>query len=410
MRTNKYRHGGARAAIRAAAALFVVALTLAGDATAADRCDAFPRILRKVVDVRELAPLRPLTCRIVSEAELRKNPYVVKGFAAVQRTILFDEQIYKMLGLLKETYPYRDCVSYSGPEVPEVLYDPDSSAILIRNGSHVGEQGIAEEVVRALLDQHFNVRDAEKRMLDTTDHTLAVLAAINGDALNSAGQVKGLAPGDEESDSASHHSFHSECAAPETLLYLDEFGQRFGVLYINSYRMTGGNPEVDRLFRHLPMSTKEILYKVDPEDAPARGFLTVLPTPPIPAGFRNQEFRFVHRDTLGEYLVRTLFRNFLGSAPALNAARGWKGDVVALYKNIKGELLLVWDTRWTSEEEAREFFQGFIALLHERFQVEPSRSLDRFIFTSSDALRFEAKRESTQVVISVFRPQAEEEE
>jgi hypothetical protein len=49
---------------------------------------------------------------------------------------------------------------------------------------------------------------------------------------------------------------------------------------------------------------------------------------------------------------------------------GWRGDTVVPYRGTDGEDAYVWRTAWDSPAEAREFLEGYRAVLDEHGAVE----------------------------------------
>ena len=369
-------------------------------AQAEDLCAHLPSLLEKISEVRGLQPKDPLSCRVVSEKEMRANPYVISVFADVQRTLPYDEKVYKLLGLIPQRYPLRDCISEYGPDLPDVLWNPERKEIMVLANSGTDIASLAYEVTRALLDQHFSVRKQEKESRESSDRELAFLAFLNGSALNTVGLLKLAEEEETDMPSVSPQLVKPQCVPPETLMFLTEFPQQFGVLYADHLRTTGGNELLDKVFSNFPKSTRDILYKKNPLLPPDRPRESV-PVPPLPGKLKDGGYTLRFQDVLGEYTVRTLLRDYLSSAPALTSARGWVGDHVALYENKVGDTLLLWDTRWLGPEESKEFFQAIRILLGIRYKADLSRTLDAFVYQAKDGLRFEVTRHKSTVMIDV---------
>jgi len=65
----------------------------------------------------------------------------------------------------------------------------------------------------------------------------------------------------------------------------------------------------------------------------------------------------VGRNVLGEMQLGVMLRKHGGKA----AAAGWDGDRYAVFEGPDTKLGLVWLSTWDSEDDAREFFKGYVS-------------------------------------------------
>ena len=81
-------------------------------------------------------------------------------------------------------------------------------------------------------------------------------------------------------------------------------------------------------------------------------------------------------DVLGELNMRIYLETFVDEAEATTAAEGWDGDRYVYLKNTEGEKLLAWCSVWDSVNDAKEFFNAYIAFVEEKSQGKWSLALD----------------------------------
>ncbi len=380
--------------------LVLVTVLAAGYANA-DRCAGFDELVGKVRAVRGLEPLKPLSCRESAEAEIRSSPYFIEAVQAMQKWLSEDEVIYKILGFVPEAYPYRQCVLHLGAPTPDALYVGDTGVILVNQRSRSAPERLVMEIVRALQDQHFQSREKERASRVSTDRSLALRGVLDGEGIHVARQVTNAWTIEESTAPAPVVELAAGCFPPQSLLFISEFPQQFGSLLVGAARRKNEAEGENLLMQKPPTSTKQVLYKTDFADAPLE--MQPVPVPQLPEVFQNKLFTLAHEDILGEYFIRTLLREYLGSASALNAARGWTGDHVGLYKNPKGDHLLLWESRWISRDDAREFFQAFRISLGIRYNVDIARTLESFVFQSGNQTRYEVKLNGKEVSIVALR-------
>jgi hypothetical protein len=113
------------------------------------------------------------------------------------------------------------------------------------------------------------------------------------------------------------------------------------------------------------VSTEQILH---PEKYFSnRDLPTKIELPALPESF--SAWRELEHNTLGEFNISILIDGYLPADQARLASAGWDGDRFSLYENRDtGQLLLVWDTTWDTEQDAREFFQVYKDVLGKRYK------------------------------------------
>jgi hypothetical protein len=130
---------------------------------------------------------------------------------------------------------------------------------------------------------------------------------------------------------------------------------------------------VNDAYGAFPESTEQVIHpEAYPDERPAN--VTV----PDRSDDRFDRFDLEREtDTVGEATVYATFRAN-GVLPDdhptyvydQRLSAGWGGDTVVPYRGVDGEDAYVWRTVWDTERDAREFLEGYRALLAEHDAVE----------------------------------------
>ena len=219
---------------------------------------------------------------------------------------------------------------------------------------------MAHELVHALGDQRWDLKRLTAERHGETDVELAIAGLLEGDAtiaglawamrerepafdlaglfvggdavtwlLEAAIRLarRGLLPDGGGLDRA-------PAALAETLLFPYVAGSRLvllagsGLRRADGRRFAPGFAGVDALYDDPPRSTEQVLHPerlLQQRDDPVRL------SPKLPARLLPRGARLLHRDVLGELLLRTLLRRRLPEPLADAAADGWDGDVLVHY-------------------------------------------------------------------------------
>jgi hypothetical protein len=122
-----------------------------------------------------------------------------------------------------------------------------------------------------------------------------------------------------------------------------------GTAFVRAAVRKGGWAEVDRLWKHPPESSSEIIHG-SPRPAPVRGLLPP-DGPTLPSGRR-----VVYSDTLGEWTLRFLLGRALPKEEAEAASEGWRGDRIAFVDSGAGTPMgYVWRLRFDEPASAERF-------------------------------------------------------
>jgi hypothetical protein len=240
-------------------------------------------------------------------------------------------------------------------------YDPSGRRLLLRRTPMAQKARVVNELVRALVDQNFNLRRVAPLRVRDRDRALAAKSIVDGTAALASGVT---AP-----------SVHG--APLERFLQL-ESGLAAGKTLAKELRYLGGSRALASALRLFPQTTEQLLH-VDKFLERERALPVRLPT-------RIGDWKLSASETFGELDVRSLLRAF--NVPnALATAEGWGGGRVGLYVSPTGQttaaLALQWDTI-DDAEEWRVALTGYIAAAFPGATARDCPPLDRCWSSSWD--------------------------
>jgi hypothetical protein len=239
---------------------------------------------------------------------------------------------------------------------------------------------IAHELTHALADQNFDIDGTQKAIKreHDDDRDLAYSALVEGEAtLIMIGAQMNDWDGSKIRDipAASLDRVFtlmiplmpmaggaSLREAPVILSETMIFPYLRGLVFCARLTNDGGWKALSDAYREPPLSTEQIIhpekYRVKP-DPPTRIDLGTLEP--------GDGWREVARNVVGEMQLAVLLRRHGGK----NAAAGWDGDRFAVFEGPDGRLGLVWLTTWDTEDDAREFAQGYGRFQATKLESDP---------------------------------------
>jgi hypothetical protein len=376
---------------------------------------AAEQIEQKLVAIRGLAfrtrvPLVVVgahEARGMLEAELH-HQYTSDELAAISR-------VYTALGLL----PARTNLERSFLDLYQTqlagFYDPIERRMVLVNEALrtglftsvlesvirrdlVGELVLAHELTHALQDQHYGI-DTGRTDLGEDDAQLAERAVYEGDAtLAGYATVLGkLTPNGARALAQKLDGLETEIAReyPDVPTVVREsvvFQYAAGVSFVTQAYAKAGWGGVNALLAHPPRSTEQVLhpekYFVTPE-YPLRIQIGAL------APYLHGTWKVAEDATLGELTIRILAERFGDRAHAAAVAAGWNGDrLTALASGDR--LVLVWMSAWDTEQDAREFFSAWSAIVATRRSGGTASGADVIALRGADPYYLE--RRGTKVL------------
>lgn len=241
----------------------------------------------------------------------------------------------------------------------------------------VDEGTLVHELVHALQDQHFSLRQRLKPARNA-DEALALRAVAEGDSiLTELGYASGEV--NEHSLTALIASFRESRNAlrlaladvPPSLADKLLFQYEAGASFVYQMLKNNGWPGVDLLYAFPPQSTEQVLHPekyYDLPDPPTRidaGNLSALFSPP---------WKEIENNTPGELTIECLFKEFFPAEIAKKVAKGWDGDRFVAFRR-GDKVSFIWVTAWDSAEESQEFLEHYQQILSRKYGAsEPATS------------------------------------
>jgi hypothetical protein len=294
----------------------LIALTTANRPAAATNRDGLLRRASNLsgLPVRRVVPQRMLAGPQYDAALLRAAD---REYPRSLRSI--DTALYTRLGLMPRSLQAQLA---SNGHASRAWYDPLARRLLLRRAPTAQRAWVVNELVRALVDQNFNLRRITKLRVRDRDRAIAAKSIVAGTAALASG--------------VSANTVHG--TPLERFLEL-ESGLAAGKALAKELRYLGGTQALASALRLFPQTTEQLLH-IDKFLERERALPVRLPT-------RIGDWRLSASETFGELDVRSLLLAF-GVPNAVAAAEGWGGGRIGLYVSPTGQttaaLALQWDT------------------------------------------------------------------
>jgi len=276
---------------------------------------------------------------------------------------------------------------------------------------------IAHELTHALADQHYDLDAMQAAVKKDDDRSLALDALIEGEAtLAMFGAGMDDWKGDEITKMpAENVEFTFNLIAPflpfmgggktlrgappiisESMIFPYFKGMVFCLKRTNA----GGWAAIDELYKNPPLSTEQVLH---PEKyGPKPDLPMAIDLGKLDPGLGWKE---VGRNVLGEMQLAVMLKKHGGKA----AAAGWDGDRYAVFEGPKNKLGLVWLSTWDTEDDAREFAQGYLGYQSTKVGNlgKPAKPIPDSVWRNLDDRLYVVQRRARDVaVVEGFSPQA----
>jgi hypothetical protein len=301
-------------------------------------------------------------------------------------------QLYAERNLDSELEPYAALdLAPEGPisfevHVPAGIYVPEQEQLCMDTDRPEGDGNaqtlLAHAYVHALQDQHFDLEAMDDRT-NTIDEDLAAEALIAGDAMLSTALYRhgDLASADWDALTdlimeAEHPRYSGQLETSHAWQHLKRFPNAEGRVFVQRLLEAGGWDAVNRAYTDPPRSTEQILHPVrylEQQDEP-----TQVAVPHIGWAL-GEEWQEAVEETLGELVVGLYLKEELPEQKAWQAAAGWDGDTFLVWERETGRQVVVWRTLWDSSADAREFEDGLVTFVEQRYYpvrpIHPPRGI-----------------------------------
>jgi len=275
--------------------------------------------------------------------------------------------------------------------------------------------GLSHEIGHAIQDAHYDLAKFLEQE-PNTDRQKAKQALIEGDAtvLMAEWAAANMDEFSWLSLSASLNQQMEEINnAPPAIVQDLIFSYLAGAEFCTEALQRLGDDWRKQLFEDPPISTEQILhpekYFAQPRENPVEVRFADLPA--------DSEFEELFRNTLGEWATR-LFLTFPKDFPritalsfdplikeerAVEAAAGWGGDLVALYRSGE-EKALVWRSVWDTVKDADEFHRAAL-LRFTKFQSLRGARGTEFGFANGERhVYHEQQGAMVEIVLATSQP------
>jgi hypothetical protein len=258
------------------------------------------------------------------------------------------------------------------------FYQPETRQMytILLDGSPLGdtlplmEQIIyVHEYTHALQDQHFDIIALQELAGDNVDHALAILALIEGDATlvmqtytMSVSQrdplgtglrllAQGLRTGTLTIPPGIPGVIQRELFLP----------YERGLDFVIALYREGEWEAVNAAFANPPRAMSQVLHPHKYLDG-VEPVTVTLADPGL-----GDDWELLWDTTLGEFYLTEHLRTQLPAAAAAQAAAGWHGDRVHIYRSPENQLAWIMQIVWESQQDAGDFAAAYETLGQARF-------------------------------------------
>ena len=268
-------------------------------------------------------------------------------------------------GSLLSFYGGRVAGTYD-PKLKKVMLagEPARPGIILRETA-LDDIVLVHELTHALQDQNFSL-GARLAPSNNNDKALALRAISEGDAILSEftyrfGGVDQRSPAEiEQSLQETFEQLRS--VLPQRPVAIRErilFQYKAGAFFVHRVFKEKGWLGINRLYDSPPTSTKQVLH---PEKYLDQAYLpTELELKGL-SGLFPPDWQKIESNTLGELMVRCLFKRFFTQEEAETVANAWEGDRFVAFRR-GNEVSFIWATVWDSSNDADEFSRAYRQLL-----------------------------------------------
>ena len=362
-------------------------------------CSLADEAIEEAAKLRGLKVLKPIKCKSESKENFRRFAQQTLLLDISLKQLPYEQRVLFLLGLIDEDYDYSRCFVDSLTAEAAAFYSAREDYFVVPNWSKTPKVILVHEAVHALEDQHYNTSRFGTDKFLFTDENLAAAALMEGSAMMIEQEFIALNPKEGIVDldmSAKLKPELKNCELAETLQEIFHGIYSYGAYFTHELNKYGDKALIETAFARIPLTSSEIL---NPRKylSGVRYYKNVpIPKPKsIPAN-RAPELS----QTIGEMVIRILFKKHFDLKTATLASSGWAGDTFAYYREGEKEEF-VWHTRWEKKRDADQFFRAIRTIYEKRFAREFSKNSNIFSLTKDGEKVIEVTLEKKPLALNL---------
>ncbi|MCA1691388.1 MAG: hypothetical protein LC733_03980 [Actinobacteria bacterium] len=296
----------------------------------------FDQLMAQTAQIRGLPWRSSLNLRVVSRPELARRVIEVNARDTDPDRLAAEEATFKLLGLIPSDVDYAQLIDDLLAGGVLGFYDPLTRELFVGGDEELDgatKATIVHEMTHALTDQHFNYGPEVLALeeADKVDELAAYSALLEGDAslteavwmeehldpLEALGALLG---------GGSTDGVEAILSAPEYVQNALYFPYTDGLEFVQGLHDAGGFAAVDAAYGRPPTSTEHIIHPATYSGSQGSA------SPSLPDLAAATGCQRVRSSGLGEFDMREVLDQHLGSDEAARAAQGWNGDAYALLR------------------------------------------------------------------------------
>jgi hypothetical protein len=323
------------------------------------------QVARGVERVRELEFDRLPRVRLVGVEEATRDNLAELDHYVPPRRQRIEERVLAMLGLLPPDVRLREVLGEALTEEVAGYYVPRTETMALVRGAGLGgllaEVTLAHELTHALEDQRFDIEPHGASGF-LSDRAVADAALREGSATLAMVEYVALTQGGGQElppevrrrllEELDELALPASSGLPRYVREGLVFSYAAGAIFVSRLESRGGWAAVDRAFEDdPPLSSEQIMHpgKYEAGERPVgvrlRGVRAALPS----------GARVLARGDLGEFDTAQLLQDANGRRRSEDAAAGWGGSALELWRLPGGGDVLVMAWAWDTSRDAAEF-------------------------------------------------------
>jgi hypothetical protein len=342
---------------------------------------AADEVLAQVSKILDLPLKEPLKKSIRTRQELHEYLVREANDDKDQAQRYADQKAMEAFGLIPRDFPLDSFLIDLLTDQVEGLYDSKTKEFYIADWISPDDQTsvMAHELTHALHDQYFHIEQWAKAARPNDDAEDARDAVIEGSALAAmldymladrnitvrdlpdvSSIINGQAVGEMDKDPLMQK-------APPYIRDELVFPYLAGTIFTQQFlKANSGWKDFKKVYENPPVSTQQILH---PELYLA-GVQPLAVTLPVLDRAVSSDWKMLEENTLGEFGLQEVLKQFLGAERAGKMSPAWAGDHYAvLEKSDKKETMLILRLRLDNDADAAQFFSEYSDALQAKYKT-----------------------------------------